>query len=68
MVLRSTKTTDYISAGKQTGTAQLSSVAQDADEENVSARLKDNAMYVGVSMSILKLVLPVQIENAAAVV
>ncbi|MFQ3249848.1 MAG: penicillin-binding protein 2 [Glaciecola sp.] len=58
--------TDYESAGK-TGTAQLFSVAQDAEyeEENVSARLKDNAMYVGyapytapeISMSIV-------IENA----
>jgi penicillin-binding protein 2 len=58
--------TDYVSAGK-TGTAQLFSVAQDAeyDEDNVSARLKDNAMYVGfapyaapeISMSIV-------IENA----
>ncbi len=58
--------TDYISAGK-TGTAQLFSVAQDAeyDEENVSARLKDNAMYVGYApFSNPEISLAVVIENA----
>ncbi|MFT5278359.1 MAG: penicillin-binding protein 2, partial [Granulosicoccus sp.] len=60
------KGTDYISAGK-TGTAQLFSVAQDAeyDEENVSARLKDNAMYVGYApFSNPEISIAVVIENA----
>lgn len=40
--------TTYVSAGK-TGTAQLFSIAQDAkyEEDKVSERLRDNAMYVG---------------------
>lgn len=60
------KNTDYVSAGK-TGTAQLFSVAQDAeyDEENVSARLKDNAMYVGYAPYIdPEISISVVIENA----
>ncbi|MDT0629832.1 penicillin-binding protein 2 [Alteromonas sp. W364] len=58
--------TDYVSAGK-TGTAQLFSVAQDAEyeEENVSARLRDNAMYVGYApYSEPEISLSVVIENA----
>ena len=58
--------TDYVSAGK-TGTAQLFSVAQDAEyeEENVSARLRDNAMYVGYApYSAPEISLSVVIENA----
>lgn len=58
--------TDYISAGK-TGTAQLFSVAQDAeyDEENVSARLKDNAMYIGYAPYVdPEISISVVIENA----
>jgi len=60
------KNTDYISAGK-TGTAQLFSVAQDAEyeEENVSARLKDNAMYVGYAPYVKpEISVSVVIENA----
>lgn len=60
------RNTDYISAGK-TGTAQLFSVAQDAeyDEETVSARLKDNAMYVGYAPYIdPEISISVVIENA----
>lgn len=60
------RNTDYISAGK-TGTAQLFSVAQDAeyDEENVSARLKDNAMYVGYAPFVdPEISISVVIENA----
>ena len=60
------KNTDYISAGK-TGTAQLFSVAQDAeyDEENVSARLKDNAMYIGYAPFVdPEISISVVIENA----
>jgi penicillin-binding protein 2 len=58
--------TSYVSAGK-TGTAQLFSVAQDAeyDEENVSARLKDNAMYVGYAPYVdPEISISVIIENA----
>jgi penicillin-binding protein 2 len=58
--------TDYVSAGK-TGTAQLFSVAQDAEyeEENVSARLRDNAMYVGYApYSEPEISLSLVIENA----
>jgi penicillin-binding protein 2 len=58
--------TDYVSAGK-TGTAQLFSVAQDAEyeEENVSARLKDNAMYVGYAPYIApEISMSIVIENA----
>ena len=60
------KDTDYVSAGK-TGTAQLFSVAQDAeyDEENVSARLKDNAMYIGYAPYVdPEISISVVIENA----
>lgn len=60
------RNTDYISAGK-TGTAQLFSVAQDAEyeEENVSARLKDNAMYVGYAPFVdPEISISVVIENA----
>jgi penicillin-binding protein 2 len=60
------KDTDYVSAGK-TGTAQLFSVAQDAeyDEENVSARLKDNAMYIGFAPYVdPEISISVVIENA----
>jgi penicillin-binding protein 2 len=60
------KDTDYVSAGK-TGTAQLFSVAQDAeyDEENVSARLKDNAMYIGYAPYVdPEISISVIIENA----
>ena len=60
------RNTDYISAGK-TGTAQLFSVAQDAEyeEENVSARLKDNAMYIGYAPYVdPEISISVVIENA----
>jgi penicillin-binding protein 2 len=60
------RNTDYISAGK-TGTAQLFSVAQDAEyeEENVSARLKDNAMYIGYAPFVdPEISISVVIENA----
>jgi len=60
------RNTDYISAGK-TGTAQLFSVAQDAEyeEENVSARLKDNAMYIGYApFDDPEISISVVIENA----
>jgi len=60
------RNTDYVSAGK-TGTAQLFSVAQDEEyeEENVSARLKDNAMYVGYApYDAPEISISVVIENA----
>ncbi len=56
----------YIAAGK-TGTAQLFSVAQDAEyeEENVDEYLRDNAMYIGYApYDAPEISIAVAIENA----
>lgn len=60
------KDAEYKSAGK-TGTAQLFTVAQDAeyDEENVDKYLRDNAMYVGYApFDAPEISVVVAIENA----
>lgn len=63
---RAFRKTEYISAGK-TGTAQLFTVAQDAEyeEENVAKELRDNAMYVGYApYDAPEISIAVTIENA----
>ncbi|MBT1452037.1 penicillin-binding protein 2 [Glaciecola sp. XM2] len=58
--------TNYTSAGK-TGTAQLFTVAQDAeyDEDAISEYLRDNAMYVGYAPYVNpEISIAVTIENA----
>lgn len=60
------RNTSYVSAGK-TGTAQLFSVAQDAeyDADNVSEKLRDNAMYIGYApYDDPQISMAVAIENA----
>lgn len=60
------RNTSYVSAGK-TGTAQLFSVAQDAEyeEENVTEKLRDNAMYIGYApYDDPQISIAVAIENA----
>jgi penicillin-binding protein 2 len=57
---------NYISAGK-TGTAQLVSIAQDAkyDAESLSAKNRDNAMYVGYApYDTPQMAISVVVENA----
>lgn len=56
----------YVSAGK-TGTAQLFSIAQDEEyeEDNVSEKLRDNAMYIGYApYDAPQISIAVAIENA----
>lgn len=58
--------THYLSAGK-TGTAQLVSIAQDAeyDEENLAEHLRDNAMYIGYApYDAPEIAIAVALENA----
>ncbi|OIQ46366.1 MAG: penicillin-binding protein 2 [Gammaproteobacteria bacterium MedPE] len=60
------KGANYVSAGK-TGTAQLISIAEDEeyDEEKISERHRDNAMYVGYApFDKPEIALTVVVENA----
>jgi penicillin-binding protein 2 len=66
--LNAFKDANYVSAGK-TGTAQLFQIAQDEkyDKENVSDRLRDNAMYVGYApYDNPEIVIAVALENAGS--